>query len=85
MNPNWIKNIIAIRNGELDTACPICGAKRVQYKETIVNAKTGRGYGDIWCDECKHALHLSRGVFDAPPISTTDKVPDGLKYYGLKY
>ena len=49
-----ITNIIATHNAG---KCPFCNSENTDYR--IINLSSDIGYGDVWCNDCKKAFHIS--------------------------
>lgn len=45
------------------TKCPHCGAATVQH--SFFAGPDLLGWGAVWCETCKHGVHLSRVTFPA--------------------
>lgn len=71
MRENWIKLISGLDN--VDTLqCPNCYEKDIDYLY-IGDEYTRIGYLQIWCNNCKKAIHISRV-----------KIPQGVKFVSLE-
>lgn len=74
----WIKNIQSvIQNGDAGE-CPFCSSSDTDYSASIIEKETNMGYAVIWCNKCKHAIHISRMKINKE--MKNGKIPDGLKY-----
>lgn len=73
----WLENIINIMRSHKAGKCPCCGHENTDYR--LLEISNGNGYGDVWCNDCKKAFHISR-----IKISKTDireqQLPTKLKY-----
>ena len=73
---DWTKNMSNIASDGNPCKCPVCGNKNTDYKYSLIDS--GWGYCDIWCNECKHAYHVSRVRV---PETIPDKIlPDNLLF-----
>lgn len=54
----WSDNIISILNAHKAGKCPYCGKEHTDYR--LLETSNGNGHGDIWCNDCKRAFHISR-------------------------
>ncbi len=73
----WMSNLENIASLKEVGTCPYCGSDDTDYGYTLVNELSDMGYGDIWCNSCLHAFHMSRVVIDKDRLKET---PIGLKY-----
>ena len=55
---DWTNKIENITLNEKPGKCPNCGSENTDYKYTTI--KDVWGCCDIWCNDCKHAKHISR-------------------------
>lgn len=55
--------------------CPNCNLPELHIG--IVPLSPSVGYGAIWCNSCKHAIHLSRVLIKGDTM-TINGLPDGL-------
>lgn len=78
MDARWLQTLTALAARQSPVTCPICGSKNIHYKETKVTFD-GLGYADIWCSDCRHGYHISRGLF-GKPLNTSEIVPSDLIY-----
>ncbi len=60
----WIKNIENIAENGYPGNCPCCDNTNTDYTVEICNKETQMGYGIVWCNNCKHAFHISRIKID---------------------
>jgi hypothetical protein len=79
MLDKWIDNLILASKGERELVCPYCGSGNIGYKETVFDTEDNIGYADMWCIDCKKAVHISRGTF-INPISFGGDIPIDLTY-----
>ena len=56
-NIKWLDNITNILNINKAGKCPYCGKENTDYR--LLEISNGNGYGNIWCNDCKRAYHLS--------------------------
>ena len=54
----WLKNLENIATKRISGKCPCCGCNDTDY--TLIGKVGSMGYGEIWCNECKRAYHISR-------------------------
>lgn len=73
----WAKNIESVFSSGRVGKCPHCGSGDTDYSITTVS--NDMGYGDMWCNTCKRAYHISR--MQTKGISCqSKKLPSNLKY-----
>lgn len=73
----WIKNLENIAETKTSGECPHCGSDNTDY--TLVGDVGKIGYGEIWCNDCKCAYHISRiRIVDGFCLNKT--VPNNLIY-----
>ena len=75
----WLKNLEAITHGGPPGKCPHCGGSHTDCSFSVVVPEKRLGYGDIWCEDCKHACHISRSEV-LPGFRTGHTPPEGLVY-----
>ncbi|CAB1241270.1 conserved protein of unknown function [Ruminococcaceae bacterium BL-4] len=75
----WLKNLENISQTGTPGSCPCCGSNDTQYAYTEVDAKQHLGYGDVWCNSCKNAFHISR-LKIPNDYKAIHNPPKGLKY-----
>ncbi len=73
----WLDNIESVLKNGGSGLCPFCKSSNTDYR--IVKIASNFGYGDIWCNECKKAVHISR-VDISEDIIKESKLPKSLKY-----
>ncbi len=73
----WIKCIKNMTANSTPGECPCCKSKNTDFRYTAV-MNDGYGYCDIWCNDCKHAFHISR--IKVPADAENKTVPDNLIY-----
>ena len=74
----WAKNLKSIIADNDAGVCPHCSSENTDY--SIKNTLGDVGYADIWCNDCKKAVHISRmSVFGIKSKGKAD-VPKGLIY-----
>lgn len=56
--------------------CPFCLSKDTDFS---VTENGNSRYGDLWCNSCKHALHISRMEFTDLQFEHKE-IPTGLIY-----
>ncbi len=59
---DWLKIIEDLKAGNEPT-CPCCGEHNVDYGYVALSSK--EGYGAVWCNDCRHAIWLSRVFLNA--------------------
>ena len=69
-----ITNIIATYNAG---KCPFCNSENTDYR--IINLSSDIGYGDVWCNDCKKAFHISRMKISEDIIKISE-IPKSLNY-----
>ena len=73
----WLDNLASIKQLHKAGKCPYCGQENTDYR--LLEISSGTGYGDVWCNDCKKAFHISR-----IEVSETDirekQLPPELKY-----
>ena len=72
----WLDNIniIATHNAG---KCPFCNSENTDYR--IINLSSDIGYGDVWCNDCKKAFHISRMKISEDIIKNSE-IPKSLNY-----
>lgn len=73
----WLDNITSIINTHSAGKCPYCGSKNTDYR--AVEISHGNGYGDVWCNDCRKAFHISR-MSISQEIVREIKLPESLDY-----
>lgn len=73
----WVENLKSISKGNLGK-CPYCGKSNIKSNFQKIN--NSMGYGDIWCEDCKKAFHISRLMISDELIKNNSDIPYGLKY-----
>ena len=73
----WKQNLINIYEYNKVGKCPFCGSENTDFGFVKLNKI---GYGDLWCNDCKHAFHISRVVWDDKKYRRQKQAPQGLKY-----
>lgn len=74
----WIKNLNSLYNDDSLGECPYCGGTNIKSNFQKVSGEMG--YGDIWCDNCKNAFHISRSKVDDKLVNKNYEKPKELKY-----
>lgn len=74
----WIDNMVSVFEHNKDTACPCCGSQNTNHSFTVVNEKSRMGYADIWCEDCRRGIHLSRLI--VPQEGREENAPTDIKY-----
>ena len=69
-----ITNIIATHNAG---KCPFRNSENTDYR--IINLSSDIGYGDVWCNDCKKAFHISRMKISEDIIKNSE-IPKSLNY-----
>lgn len=55
----WLSNLESIATQKKAGPCPYCNSSNTDY--SIEKATKGKiGYGDVWCNDCRRAFHISR-------------------------
>ena len=73
---DWTHNIENIATKLNPGNCPNCNSENTDYKYTLI--KSDWGCCDIWCNDCKHAVHISRIKIEG---NTSNKaIPNDLIY-----
>lgn len=73
----WLDNIDSVLKNKDSGICPFCKSNNTDYR--IIQITENLGHGDIWCNECKKAIHLSR-VHISDDIIKESKLPESLEY-----
>lgn len=73
----WIKNLESIAQTKTSGKCPYCKSSNTDY--TFIGNVGEYGYGEIWCNDCKSAYHMSR-VEVTKEFSVNKEVPKDLIY-----
>lgn len=75
----WMDNLEHLAQGKGCGKCPYCGSLNMDALCVVVDSTTRMGYGDLWCNDCKRAFHISR--MQIPDCAkTTGTLPNGLRY-----
>ena len=74
----WLNNIEELATTGKAGRCPYCSSSSVDFGYVEVGS-SGYGYGCIWCDKCKHAIHLDR-VKISELKDLGKEIPNGLIY-----
>lgn len=56
----WLKNLESLAKNKDTDRCPFCKSSNTDYSVNVCDKQTMMGYGVIWCNDCKKALHISR-------------------------
>ena len=59
---NWLNYLLSVQEGGNEGTCPCCGGNSLSAGFVLTDADTKRGHGSLWCNDCKHAYHLSRMI-----------------------
>ena len=74
----WIDNLVNLNKTGLVGNCPYCGKENTKSNFQKVN--NNMGFGDIWCQDCKNAFHISRVEINDSLIKNNSIKPDNLEY-----
>lgn len=75
---NWFENLANIGATGKVGPCPSCKSEDTDYEWREIDE--GIGYGDVWCNQCHRAYHISR-MFVKGVVRSGKKKPDNLKYF----
>lgn len=73
----WYPNLINMCKYEKVGACPFCGSENTDFGFTRLS---DIGFGDLWCNDCKHAFHISRVIWGEKESLHEKQTPEGLKF-----
>lgn len=73
----WLKNLENIAEKKMSGMCPFCHSENTDY--TFIGETSKIGYGDIWCNDCKRAYHISRLRVTAG-YNINKPIPQNLNY-----
>lgn len=73
----WLENLENIAESKTSGKCPHCGSDNTDY--TLVGEVGNIGYGEVWCNDCKCAYHISR-IQIAAGHPLNKKTPNNLIY-----
>ena len=73
----WLDNITNIIATPNAGKCPFCNSENTDYR--IINLSSDIGYGDVWCNDCKKAFHISRMKISEDIIKNSE-IPKSLNY-----
>lgn len=73
----WLDNITNIIATHNTGKCPFCNSENTDYR--IINLSSDIGYGDVWCNDCKKAFHISRMKISEDIIKNSE-IPKSLNY-----
>lgn len=76
----WIDNLKQLSDSGKVGKCPYCGSLNTKSNFQIVNKVNNMGFGDIWCEDCKKAFHVSRTNITEKLIKYNSIAPKELKY-----
>lgn len=54
----WLDNLDNIMSNKKVGKCPHCGSNNTDYR--MIQLQGEYGIADLWCNECKKAMHISR-------------------------
>ncbi len=75
----WSKNIRNVAFTKTPGNCPMCKSENTDYATRITNEKTSKGYGVIWCNDCKNNIHLPDMAIELDS-SLGKAIPEDIKY-----
>lgn len=58
--------------------CPMCGGKSINYSFIQLDEEKKTGFGVVWCDDCKSAIHISR--MKVADHSLEKEIPNNLRF-----
>lgn len=73
----WTNNIESIKYLHKVGKCPYCGSENTDYR--LLEVANGHGYGDVWCNDCKKAFHISRIKLSKEDVKN-QQLPNGLNF-----
>ncbi len=73
----WLDNLNSVLNEHTAGKCPCCNSVNTDYR--LIENSDGYGYGDIWCNDCKNAFHISRVRISKEAVKIS-KLPASLKF-----
>ena len=84
MNKNikrWINECINLTDGR-EATCPNCGGHQFKDRYIELDKKDHRGWGAIWCEDCRTAFVMSRVILTDEAIrqKIVPTLPDDLKF-----
>lgn len=56
----WFNALIHLEQYGNAGKCPYCKSSNTQFGYASVKRNPQRGYGAVWCEDCKHAISLDR-------------------------
>ena len=59
MQTKWIQAFLNLLKGNKHY-CPHCGSPNLDYGYVLFKKGQNVAYGAVWCEDCHHALNLSR-------------------------
>ena len=74
---NWIENLKNLDKNDFGE-CPYCSSPKI--KSNFQKCNDNMGYGDIWCEDCNHAFHISRLRITDELFGNNSDKPHELKY-----
>lgn len=74
----WINNLISLNKAGKVGTCPYCGKENT--KSNFQRVSGDMGFGDIWCEDCKRAFHISRTEVNDKLVENNSIKPDNLEY-----
>ena len=73
----WKQNLINMCKYEKVGKCPFCGSENTDFGFTRLS---DIGFGALWCNDCKHAFHISRVIWGEKESLHEKQPPEGLKF-----
>lgn len=75
----WYPNLINVCKYDKVGKCPFCGSENTDFG--FVKSVSGKtGWGDLWCNDCKRAFHISRVGWEGNVCLHEKQPPEGLKF-----
>ena len=75
----WLYSLIELQRGEKHVNCPHCGEETLDYGFIVLDKVHKRGFGAIWCNNCRHGYTLCRAdLKDEKKL--IDEIPAGIVY-----
>ena len=76
----WIDNLKQLSDTGKVGKCPYCGSLNTRSNFQIIDKENNMGYGDIWCEDCKKAFHISRTNITKKLIQYNSDIQKDLNY-----
>ena len=73
----WVKALVGLRDGKGAT-CPNCDSCNLDYGYVRTLPNDNVGFGAVWCNDCRHAFHVSRAEVNSNEQHIVSALPNNL-------